>query len=337
MSTTGPNAKSPPCLVCKNKITKSQSCVMCHVCQRWTHPECSKIAPELLKYLIKENRQGTSISWSCEACSVASEILNNKIAALHRELEDVKQDISGLKQDKIEMTDNISEVRGLCDENKQKLSEMKDNVERTVFLEMRDREEKKVNFLVQGVPEVEDDNLKGYEKKEIDMNWIGEIAESINVQIDLDKDIKFVRRLGEKKTNAIRPLLVGCYEQGTKIAMLKNCKELKQQEEWNGVYLVPDLTWQQRKEEEDLASEMHKKNSELTDEQKDLNLEWRLVGPKGEKRLVLGKKIVETDRRWREGWRGRGRGGGGGQKRGRTPENNHVGKRTRPSVVEEED
>ena len=91
--TTGLNAKSPPCLVCTNKITSRQMCVMCNICQRWTHPDCSNIVPELLKYLVKESKQGLAISWSCEACRVASEILSSQIAAMNRNIEDMKKDI----------------------------------------------------------------------------------------------------------------------------------------------------------------------------------------------------------------------------------------------------
>ena len=310
--TTGLNAKSPPCLVCTNKITSRQMCVMCNICQRWTHPDCSNIVPELLKYLVKESKQGLAISWSCEACRVASEILSSQIAAMNRNIEDMKKDITELKTSQDKHEDKLEEVNKKCDENAKKQHETREEVEKTVFAEMRERDEKKNNFLVHGVPEVVDDSLKGFEKKEIDLTWLHDIADTIGVGLDNDKDIKFVRRLGEKKDNVdvIRPMLVGCYEVETKNNMLKKCKELSKHEEWAGVYLVTDLTLQQRKEEDQLYTDMHRKNSELTEEQKSLNLEWMVVGPKGGKRLTLGKKRMEA-----EGWRRKG-----GTKRGRGEE-----------------
>lgn len=198
---------------------------MCNICQRWTHPDCSNIVPELLKYLVKESKQGLAISWSCEACRVASEILSSQIAAMNRNIEDMKKDIIELKTGQDKHEDKIEEVNKKCDDNAKRQHETREEVKKTVFAEMRERDEKKNNFLVHGVPEVVDDSLKGFEKKEIDLTWLHDIAETIGVDLDNDKDIKFVRRLGEKKNNVdvIRPMLVGCYEVETKNNMLKNC------------------------------------------------------------------------------------------------------------------
>jgi hypothetical protein len=333
---TGLNAKSPPCLVCTNKITKTQACVMCHVCQRWTHTECSKIAPELYKYLVKENRQGFSINWCCEACSVASELLSNKVAAMFKDIQDIKNDISQLQKDKEDTNTRVTKLETRCDEYDNKEEQLKSNVEKNVFQELRDREEKKNNLIIHGIPEVNDDSWPGLKKKELDIHWTGLVVDTLEVKINPEKDIKFIRRLGEKKVDSIRPLQVGFHNIDTKSEIMKKCRSLADNEFWDGVYLVPDLTLQQRKEEDNLIVEMHKRNSELSEEQA-LNSEWKVVGPKGQKRLILAKKSTHQTERWGRrdstSWTRRG----GGSKRQRTPESITTDKRTRPSMTEEEE
>ena len=50
----------------------------------------------------------------------------------------------------------------------------------------------------------------------------------------------------------------------------------------------PDLTKEQRKEEMDMKKEMEDKNRALSADEKAKNLAWRMVGPRGERRLVKG-------------------------------------------------
>ena len=162
----------------------------------------------------------------------------------------MKKNITELKTGQDKYEDKLEEVNKKCDENAKKQHETREEVEKTIFAEIRERDEKKNNFLVHCVPEVVDDSLQGFKKKEIDLTWLHDIADTIRFGLDNDKDIKFVRRLGKKKDNVdvIRPMLVGCYEVETKNNMLKKCKELSKHEEWVGVYLVTDLKLQQQKE-----------------------------------------------------------------------------------------
>jgi hypothetical protein len=55
-----------------------------------------------------------------------------------------------------------------------------------------------------------------------------------------------------------------------------------------GISVGPDLTKKQREEEAEIWKEKEAKNLNRTAEEKEKNLYWRLVGPKGDRRLVLG-------------------------------------------------
>ena len=48
----------------------------------------------------------------------------------------------------------------------------------------------------------------------------------------------------------------------------------------------PDLT--KRKEEMDMKKEIEDKNRDLSEDEKAKNLAWRMVGPRGERRLIKG-------------------------------------------------
>lgn len=54
------------------------------------------------------------------------------------------------------------------------------------------------------------------------------------------------------------------------------------------VSVAADLTREQRREEADLVKEAEKRNEERNEEDKSKNLQWLVVGRKGEKRLLKG-------------------------------------------------
>jgi hypothetical protein len=76
------------------------------------------------------------------------------------------------------------------------------------------------------------------------------------------------------------------------------------------------MTRKQQEEEAEIWKEMEEKNSNRTEEQVAKNLSWRIVGQKGERRLVLGPTRAPVTQE--TGGRGGTRGGTSGAARGRT-------------------
>jgi hypothetical protein len=68
------------------------------------------------------------------------------------------------------------------------------------------------------------------------------------------------------------------------------------------VVIVPDLTQEQRKMEADMVKEAEKRNSELSAEDLAKNLEWAVMGARGERRLV---KVTKRERDTGRAERGR--------------------------------
>lgn len=348
MAPTDTNGKSKQynCLACKQVVKRSQTCVPCQVCEEYTHPECSGISKDLLKYLVEETNGGNSISWTCDHCTKVGKALNNKVKALNKEIMEIRKEVSGLKLNQDTMETELREVKSKCDGNAKDIKNATERVQKSIYAELRERELKKSNVILHGVPEPEA-ALQGGARKDHDMEWILKVSDSIGVNLKQEA-VKFVTRLGSirEETDRVRPLLVGLKEYDKKMALLKNAWKLCETEEYNEIYLTPDLTKQQREEEQELEREVRQKNAEL-DEQTALNSEWRLVGPRGEKRIVLTTKKtarMETTR-GRPMWRGRGRGGvrgrgaentrGETRKRQRTPE--IMERRTRQSVADQEE
>jgi hypothetical protein len=78
-----------------------------------------------------------------------------------------------------------------------------------------------------------------------------------------------------------RPVVLGLYNQALRDKVLKaNYGE--------NIAIGPDMTKKQREEEAEIWLELDQKNKNRTAEQVAKNLMWRLVGPKGDRRLILG-------------------------------------------------
>ena len=115
-------------------------------------------------------------------------------------------------------------------------------------------------------------------------------------------DVEFCWRIGERGERN-RPLIVGFYTEWSRSILLKNAKYLNESE-YENVSIAPDLTQRQRAAERDLVAEAERRNEEdLTEDDISKNLQWRVVGKKGQKRLIKGYNNYGTEGRSRaRGW-----------------------------------
>ena len=302
--------KAYPCLVCKQNCKKTEVSVPCQVCEQWTHPKCSAISEDLLKYLTDETDAGNDISWTCKHCSKVGKVLLLKIRALTDDVIEMKKDMSKVKDENIELVKQVKDLGDNVDKYRQTVSNMITTSKSSILSELREREERKQNVIFYGIPEARDD-LQGYQKKKYDTDYVFDVASCLEINLR-ENDLKYVRRLG-KKGNESRPLQAGFYDEWPKKSLLRYGKNLKESRSYNRVFISADLTQTQRKEEKDMEIEVVKRNSEL-EYQDALNSEWKVVGIKGERRMMLTQKYKpnwEGEGQYRGGWRGRGRGQGG--------------------------
>ena len=108
------------------------------------------------------------------------------------------------------------------------------------------------------------------------------------------KDLRFCRRIGERGDNP-RPIVFGVDWESDRKHLLEKAKELRLTK-YDNITIVPDLTKAQRRDEQDLREEADERNKQLTEEDRNRNLKWIVVGRRGEKRLIKG-----TEREYQPG------------------------------------
>ncbi len=101
-----------------------------------------------------------------------------------------------------------------------------------------------------------------------------------------------------------RPLIVGFHTELERSQVLRRSKKLADTA-MDQVSINPDMTKQQRKEEQDLWQQAEDRNKMLSEEDKEKNLAWSVVGAREEKRLVLQTARQAAGGGRGRGWRGR--------------------------------
>jgi hypothetical protein len=172
-----------------------------------------------------------------------------------------------------------------------------------VYEEFREREAKRLNVIMHGVLECDERENNGEKRIEWDMKGIEDIFKVLELNLTRE-DVKFCRRVGEK-SQAPRAMIVGFHTEYARSILLRYTKHLAETE-YEDVSIMPDLTKRQRQEEASMNEEANRRNEEeLTEDDMAKNLIWKVIGQRGEKRLVKG-----YNRNAARGGRGRGSGRG---------------------------
>jgi hypothetical protein len=156
----------------------------------------------------------------------------------------------------------------------------------SIFEELRQRESRKANVIMHGMGEAPPDHV-GRARWDWDMKSCENIFAALHIPVKAEQ-IRFVRRVGEAGPHP-RPLVVGFHDEQCRARVLRADTR---RSVFSDVDIVPDLTKAQRKEEDDLRTEMVNRNRAMCSEDRAKNLAWVVVGPRGAKRLV--KKYVDA-------------------------------------------
>jgi hypothetical protein len=151
---------------------------------------------------------------------------------------------------------------------------------------MRERDIRRRNVVMHRVGEAGEEVRTVEERKAWDLRSVGNILGALRMDFNCENGVKFCRRVGERGEGP-RPLIVGLKREWQKEDLLEKARELRNTT-FSDVAIIPDLTKEQRKEEAEMVDEMERRNSELSQEDRAKNLEWSVVGARGERRLVKG-------------------------------------------------
>jgi hypothetical protein len=273
-----------PCLRCKKNVGRNS--VKCRICQLWVHNECGNISKELFSILANPTKYGGGVSWCCDSCQASAARLDDRINALEGRFQEVENRVirsEGIVQDATRRMDNV-EIR----QSKVELTleQERERMKNEIAEEMREREIRKKNVVMHRVGEAGPEVKTMEERKAWDMRSCNNIFGALNMDMRSENVVRFVRRVGEKGEGP-RPLIVGLRREWQKEDLLERARQLKDTQ-YSDVVIVPDLTKEQRKEEAAMNEEALRRNRDLNADDKAKNLEWIVVGARGERRLVKG-------------------------------------------------
>ena len=306
-----------PCIYCGANCTTGT--IQCASCALWAHNSCTGLSKEALKGLEVQAKEVGKAYWACRSCMN----FNNKWNAQMKEVSR-RQDETDRRVD--ENSRLIEGVRNIAEEARREVREQANmaetlvgRMEQTMDDELREREVRRLNLVIHGVPEVDDEIKGNRERSEKDKEQCERIFITMRARTKKD-NLRFCRRIGERG-NDPRPIVIGLFSEEEKRHLLDTAKELRFTQ-YEHITFVPDLTKGQRKGEQRLRDEAQRRNNQLTREDLEKNLKWIIVGLRGEKRLI--KAVERENQGGRETRRppyNGGRGGfntlgGGGENRG---------------------
>ena len=205
-----------------------------------------------------------------------------------------------------EVTKKVDTIEKRQDKVEDMLEKEREKMRMERVEEMRERELRRKNVIIHRMEEAGDWAKSVEERREWDTNSCGNMFKEL--RIDWGKEaIRFCRRIGERGEEP-RPLVVGLQREAQKEDLLEKARMLKETY-FENVGIVPDLTQEQRKDEADMILEAERRNANRSEDERAKNLVWRVVGRRGEKRIIKG--LERGENQGGENWRTRGRGMGG--------------------------
>jgi hypothetical protein len=221
-----------------------------------------------------------------------------------KEVQELAQEAISLAK---ESSKETKELKDKMEKQGEKVEKRLEQAETDIYEEMSMREEKRKNVVVHGLAEPNGED--GWARMEEDRKKLNKIFTVLDINVAVETDVEFCRRIGEKSDRA-RPLVVGFYNEWAKNTLLRNCRYLAGTD-MSMISVVQDLTERQRKTEKEMMVEVERRNQEeLTEQDKSKNLCWKLVGRRGQKRMVKVAEREAVSRRGGAAGRGAGRGRG---------------------------
>lgn len=280
-------AKAANCGGCNKTVGKPS--VQCVMCDLWYHLQCGNINDDMFKLINSTSESSGQHCWSCRSCQSAVKSLNKKVVQLEKQLQNLEKSVDTNKADISDVREKVTtienEVKKLSSEDRAKKS-----VEQTkddVFIEINEREARKLNLVIHKVPEPEPTVTGDRNKKKSDEDKLTAIFSSIGCEVNFSEEVKFFYRVGKREINSEpnrqRPVIVGFRSLEKREAILNKARGL-QDTVHTEIRIVPDLTHRQRQEEDKLRREAEHRNETMTEEEAG-NFLWTVVGPRGQRRL----------------------------------------------------
>lgn len=245
--------------------------IKCPRCLEWFHLGCTGIDPDYYEYFKTEARKAEGDKWICRSCLGANELrkddtnnardsLNNGSfetiieRAMQTAMRQLKTEIMNAVRSEIDATnkriDKVEKQQQAIMEKINKSGASANDREELMYVELEERERRKRNIMVFGLPESKSKETSG--RKEDDTQAVQNMLREIGVQV---KPVTSFR-IG-KVSDSPRPLKVVLPDQSSAIEIMKRSRDNK-----NGdVVIKPDLISNQIKYLNDLRTTLNARKS----------------------------------------------------------------------------
>lgn len=269
-----------PCLRCKKNVGKVEA-ISCNSCKGWVHRECEDMADNVFALLAQ---RVPGIVWHCASCLASTARIDPTLRQLDKKITEVDERVARVEEREKGTESRLTRVEESVQLSKTALDSAKDDITKVLLEEMREREEKKLNIVIHSVGEVTGGDAEG--ERRWNKESFNNVMHAMKVNLNFRNVATFSRRLGARREDRPRPLLVGLKREADKDMILANAKHLNATH-FRNISVVPDLTRKQREADDNTRREADRKNKEeLTAEDKAKNMQWVAVGRKGARRVV---------------------------------------------------
>ena len=301
-----------PCLRCRKAVTADTKSVQCQTCEYWVHVDCQGISNELFNILIDPDTYG-GVCWNCDSCLASTARLERHLKSFETRVNQVEAATAKTSSDLKVVDEKVDNLRRDLETVKAKSRDTEEKMDDRYVTrdEYRERESRKTNIVLHRVMEPGPEVRTYEERKQQDLEECKKIFKMMDMDREAEEELKTCRRIGERGEDP-RPMILVLRSEEARRKALDRAYKLRNTT-YEEVGLVPDLTVQQRREEQQMVEEVERRNEEdLTEEDKAKNLKWLMVGPRGAKKIIKG-----TVREDQGSWRGRGTRGGTSRGAGR--------------------
>ena len=282
-----------PCIRCDIHVKVNEHAVKCALCDLWVHKKCENMSDDVFKVLDMQNDETGQCFWSCKSCRSYAMKFDKRMRAMETRIQNLETKLPNVETDLAAVKNDITDLKKKQKEKPAEGSTNPEKVTASVLEEMKERQARRCNLVIHNLDEPSDSIREKKERIEADKHKVQELCNEIGLEFSVFEEARFVKRLGEKDDSSIRPMLIGFKSERTCNDILDKSKELAHKEQpWSDVHIIRDLTKCQRKEEKQLRDDCTKKNDERSEEDA-LNWEWKVVGRRGERKLI--KATVEKE------------------------------------------
>ena len=293
-----------PCGGCGK--TCGSGTVQCQACDNWWHPKCAGMKKGLLDCILKSWEECGAHVWCCRVCASVKDELKKQVLCLQvnfKQLEKVvDENTKGVKTNK----DNVETIRSELDLVKTdtaKIASMESalsivqaavlNIDKAKLvtevsemsaIEHNERKYRDKNIVIYNFQEPPASIMVGKLRKEEDSKAIDVLFKDMKNDMSISENVLKFARLGEKKDDKSRPLLISFKKIDEKNKMFSTAKNLKNNSKYVKMSITPDVTKQQRREDILIEKEAEELNNKRTPEEAK-NWEWKLRGLQGEKTM----------------------------------------------------